>query len=317
MDSVLRPRDIQARIRSGESPEAVAAAAQTTVDKIMGFATPVLAERAYVAEQAQKASVRRRAGDGPIGLLGQAVAERLATRDIDPESVEWDAWRREDGRWTLVADFGVGQSGSRASFVYDTAGRYVVADDDESRWLVGERRGTEATPSLSSVDASPQTSSPASSEGPSGVPPEPARRLSSVGSEQVPLGDDAIEVVTGRRPVASPEEPTVDLTEATSAAASGAGSAARPRISAEPEALFDAPAAPVVPPRQGEPADGRAADNEPAHSERDLTEQDPAGQEPAGQEPAGEPKQRKPAKGRGRASVPSWDEIMFGSSRGE
>src|SRR3954466_2074220 len=131
MDSVLRPRDIQARIRSGESPESVAAAAQTTVEKIMGFAVPVLAERAYVAEQAQKASVRRRAGDGAIGTLGQAVAERLMARDVDPESVEWDAWRREDGRWTLVADFGAGLSSRRASFVYDTAGRYVVADDDE------------------------------------------------------------------------------------------------------------------------------------------------------------------------------------------
>ena len=46
--------------------EEVAAAAQTTVEKIMGFATPVLAERAYVAQQAQRASIRRRAGDGPL-----------------------------------------------------------------------------------------------------------------------------------------------------------------------------------------------------------------------------------------------------------
>ena len=38
MDSALRPRDIQARIRAGESPEDVAAAAQTTVDAIMPFA---------------------------------------------------------------------------------------------------------------------------------------------------------------------------------------------------------------------------------------------------------------------------------------
>ena len=38
MESALRPRDIQARIRAGESPEDVAAAAQTTVEAIMGFA---------------------------------------------------------------------------------------------------------------------------------------------------------------------------------------------------------------------------------------------------------------------------------------
>src|SRR5688572_21364264 len=144
MDSVLRPRDIQARIRSGESPEAVAAAAQTSVDRIMGFATPVLAERAYVAEQALKASVRRRAGDGPIGHLGEAVEPRLGTRDGHPVGVEWDAWRREDGRWTLVAEYPKGGIVARAQFVYDQAGRYVMADDDDARWLVGERSGTPA-----------------------------------------------------------------------------------------------------------------------------------------------------------------------------
>ncbi|MCW2843763.1 MAG: DNA-binding protein, partial [Nocardioides sp.] len=37
MDSALRPRDIQARIRAGETPEAVAEAAQTSVDRIMAF----------------------------------------------------------------------------------------------------------------------------------------------------------------------------------------------------------------------------------------------------------------------------------------
>ncbi|MFC6342543.1 septation protein SepH, partial [Nocardioides hankookensis] len=59
MESALRPRDIQARIRSGETPEAVAQAAQTSVDKIMAFAAPVLAERQHVAERAQRSSVRR------------------------------------------------------------------------------------------------------------------------------------------------------------------------------------------------------------------------------------------------------------------
>src|SRR5690348_6004494 len=54
MESALRPRDIQARIRAGESPEQVAAAAQTTLDKVIGYATPVLAERAHIARSAQQ-----------------------------------------------------------------------------------------------------------------------------------------------------------------------------------------------------------------------------------------------------------------------
>src|SRR3954468_23225350 len=154
MDSVLRPRDIQARVRAGETPETVAAAAGTTVDKIMGFAAPALAEREHIVRQAQRSSVRRRGGDGPTRQLWDAVAERL-----DPETMDWDAWRRDDGKWTLVADYGAGASAERARFVFDAAGRYVVADDDESRRLIGER--------------------------PAGEP-------------QLALGDDAIEVVTGR-----------------------------------------------------------------------------------------------------------------------
>ena len=43
MDSALRPRDIQARIRAGETPEEVAALAQASVEKIMAYAGPVLA----------------------------------------------------------------------------------------------------------------------------------------------------------------------------------------------------------------------------------------------------------------------------------
>src|SRR4051794_11989509 len=81
MESALRPRDIQARIRAGESPESVASAAQTTVDRIMGFAMPVLAERAHIADRAQRASVRRRSSDGPARVLADAVAERLRGRD--------------------------------------------------------------------------------------------------------------------------------------------------------------------------------------------------------------------------------------------
>ena len=92
MDSTLRPRDIQARIRAGETPEAVAQAAQTSVDKIMAFAAPVLAERQHVADRAQRSSVRRRNGaEQPAGsgarTLGDAVAAHLRSINVDPTTV--------------------------------------------------------------------------------------------------------------------------------------------------------------------------------------------------------------------------------------
>ena len=109
MDSVLRPRDIQTRIRAGETPEAVAAAAKTTVDKIMAFAAPVLAEREHVAQRAQRSSVRRKSGDNDgqarSRTLGDAVAGHLRALNVSPETVSWDAFRREDGRWALTGDY--------------------------------------------------------------------------------------------------------------------------------------------------------------------------------------------------------------------
>jgi hypothetical protein len=146
MESALRPRDIQARIRAGESPEAVAAVAQMPMERVMAFAGPVLAERDHVASLAQRASVRRRGGgDAPTRNLGAWVTERLRIRGVDPASAEWDAWRRDDGRWAVrvsyFADASEGEVGDEkvAMFAYDAPGRYAVPDDDEARWLVGEQ----------------------------------------------------------------------------------------------------------------------------------------------------------------------------------
>ncbi len=261
MESALRPRDIQARIRAGETPESVAAAASTSIDKIMGYATPVLAERAHIADRAQRASLRRRGGEGSTRLLGDAVAERLRSRNVDPTTVDWDAWRREDGRWTLVADYRSGETTRHAEFVFDAPGRYVVAEDDEARWLVGEQ----------STSKGPRPRSAA----PSG------RRLSAVpADDELPLGEDAIGLVS------EPEAPqhdddheqTIDLTPATAAA--GDADWIATQASDRPEPARPAPA-----------------------------EEEPAAEQ---EEPA-----RKASKKRGRASVPSWDERMFGGGKGD
>jgi hypothetical protein len=154
MESALRPRDIQARIRAGESPEAVAAIAQMPMERVMAFAGPVLAERDHIASLAQRASVRRRGGgDAPTRNLEAWVTDRLRTRQVDPASAEWDAWRREDGRWAVRVSYFVESEDEAeqkeekiAMFAYDAPGRYAVPDDDESRWLVGEQAQVIATP---------------------------------------------------------------------------------------------------------------------------------------------------------------------------
>src|SRR5258708_4420775 len=65
VESPLRPKEIQARIRAGETAEEIADAAGIPVERVRWFEGPVLAERAYIADQAQAGPVRP--GGGPPG----------------------------------------------------------------------------------------------------------------------------------------------------------------------------------------------------------------------------------------------------------
>ena len=136
MSSALRPKDIQARIRAGESASSVAEVAQVPVERIMVYVLPVIAEREHIAALARSAAVRRRHAGVPSRLLGDAVAQRLTAVGVEPEQATWDAWRRDDGRWTVTVDPGSGRS--PGTYLFDVSGRYAVAADDAGRELVGD-----------------------------------------------------------------------------------------------------------------------------------------------------------------------------------
>jgi hypothetical protein len=240
MDSALRPRDIQARIRAGDSPEAVAEVAQVPVEKIMAYAVPVLAEREHIAQQAQRCALRRKTSAGPGLLLGDAVAERLRSRDADPDAAGWDAWRRDDGKWTVTVTHGARER--PAAFVFDALGRYSVSDDDEARWLAGE-------------SAADDEDAP------------PVRRLAAVADGDLPEDDDLTAVADAVRDEERPPDRAVD-----SAAAAEHPASPPPSRPAEIAANAAAALADEEPPRRGR-------------------------------------------KTRARASVPSWDEIMFGRTK--
>jgi hypothetical protein len=135
MESSLSPREIQTRIRRGETPQSVADSAGVPVDQIIGFAGPVLAEREYMCEQARKTTIRRKHVGGTGVLLGVLVNENIAADGGVPEAAGWDAWRREDGRWNVT----VTPEGSEpASFLFDVKSRYVVPADEFAHGLVGD-----------------------------------------------------------------------------------------------------------------------------------------------------------------------------------
>lgn len=141
VESHLRPRDIQARIRAGASAEEVASLAGIPVDRVRRFEGPVLAERAFMAERARKTPVRR-PGENAGPQLGEAVNERLLLRGADKDSSHWDSWRRDDGTWEVLLAYRVAAQPHSATWTYDPPRRLVQAVDDEARSLIGEADDT-------------------------------------------------------------------------------------------------------------------------------------------------------------------------------
>ncbi|MGW1077468.1 septation protein SepH [Streptomyces sp. NPDC002537] len=141
VESHLRPRDIQARIRAGASAEEVAQLAGIPVERVRRFEGPVLAERAFMAERARKTPVRR-PGENSGPPLGESVAERLVLRGAEKDSSQWDSWRRDDGTWEVLLVYRAAGEPRAASWTFDPPRRIVQAMDDEARALIGETDDT-------------------------------------------------------------------------------------------------------------------------------------------------------------------------------
>lgn len=127
----LRPRDIQARIRAGETAADVAADAGVPLEQVQRYEGPVLAERAHVANLARLAVVR--GGPGRL-TLEEAVRSRLLARGADPGSAAWDAWRR-DGGWAVQVAFRAAGRDRSAQWSFAPSNRVLEPLDDEARWL--------------------------------------------------------------------------------------------------------------------------------------------------------------------------------------
>ncbi|MEB3064407.1 MULTISPECIES: septation protein SepH [Mycolicibacter] len=134
---MLRPKDIQSRIRAGASVEQVAAAAGVEVSRVERFAHPVLLERSRAAELATAAHPVL--ADGPaVPTLLEVITGALMARGLSTEHTSWDAWRNEDGRWTVQLAWKAGRSDNVAHFRFTPGahGGTVTAADDAAMELI-------------------------------------------------------------------------------------------------------------------------------------------------------------------------------------
>jgi Protein of unknown function (DUF3071) len=253
VENPLRPKEIQDRIRAGETAEEIADAAGVPPDRVRRFEGPVLAERQYRAQEAQRATIRSHGEAGPGPRLGDIVTERLSRAAASADTTEWDSRKRPDGNWQVQLQFVIGGRTTIAEWIYDPRRRHVIPDDEQSKRLC-----------------------------------LPADEWAAIVLAE--RTSTATVTPIGSRQHASYPEPARDFERR------GSTAAARSRESA-------LAAAPVSQPT---PADQRSQGTEP-ELPASVAAASGTANEPA--RPA-----KKPGRPR-RASVPSWDEIMFGTSR--
>jgi len=324
MDSALRPRDIQARVRAGESIEEVARAAGVPIERVEPFAAPVIAERQHVAGLALANPVRRRGETTSHRLLRTAATESLVARGVDPDDVTWDAALLGDRRWQVRAAFTRGEKKHDAVFVYDVNGRFSVAGNDDARWMIGETAHAVAAeaparprpvddelalvraiqPDLDDEaevnDAYVETEL-AEVDGVYDILPGDDPEMDALYDMLASFDEDSVKIYAG---LVSPLGAGPVVPEAASVP-----SAETPPVpeGARVEPLYIPDDVALRAGVHAEPEASPAAEPEaPAVVERE---------QPTLVDASDVPAPRKPAKRTKRASVPSWDEIMFGSPR--
>ncbi|WP_269856577.1 septation protein SepH [Streptomyces sp. RPT161] len=299
VESHLRPRDIQARIRAGASAEEVAQLAGIPVERVRRFEGPVLAERAFMAERARKTPVRRQ-GESTGPQLGEAVAERLLLRGAEKDSAQWDSWRRDDGTWEVLLVYRVAGEPHSATWTYDPPRRLVQAVDDEARALIGETVPEQPEPSFPFVPR---------------IARLPRDRPLDRGTPRIDRVDRVERADRAEQSEERPEDGKDSLTSLLEAVPSFRGDMVVPSTSTgsetasatepddEPAEVEEAPPAPAASAGAGSAyADVLMPRSVAGHRERLVGTTDRQA-EADGVRP-----------GR-RATVPSWDEIVFGSRR--
>jgi hypothetical protein len=138
----LGPREIQVRVRAGQSPQDLATTTGMTLERVMRFAGPVMEERNRIAGEARRARARRTSTDGTeqrVVVFGEAVDDRFAAHGIDADSVTWDARRRDDGEWLVIAEWLGGDATHTAEWLFSRVARSVTPMDDTAADLLSDR----------------------------------------------------------------------------------------------------------------------------------------------------------------------------------
>ncbi|MDP9800157.1 hypothetical protein J2S49_000233 [Arcanobacterium wilhelmae] len=299
----ITPKEIQAHFRAGLSVAEVSELTAIPPADLDGLARPILAERQYTALQARRWMLSKEAGSMSLEEL---VGSRLAARGVDAHSIEWDSYRKNNERM-LVAEFVIGEKQHLAQWRIDMQAHTVTATNDEAAWLTETQIPTPVSPwrPLNTPDMSENTASlearrarhaleaaesPASPD--SALSPETPHAGASI--------DEMLESLDSQRGVAQPM-PEFDGAHRADSDVDGATDAT----------IIEFPGNTA----HAEQESAASADDEPAEEANSAEEPSETQAEIPNIPPSPEPSHKESKKRKGRPSMPSWDEIVFGYSK--
>jgi hypothetical protein len=193
-------KEIQRRLRSGETMDAIARDGHISVEKVERFAGPILQERVYILDQAFAVVLRKESARDQETFQDVVIA-RLAPMGVDSDSLSWNTWRIDDGTWTIDLSYPNRDGHGSATWNFDLNRRSINATNENARWMLGQEPAPRVqTPGL--VHAEPTH--------PSRIVdsiPEPVRETPRlVAIRETPREEDRAEGISGRAKVPSWDE---------------------------------------------------------------------------------------------------------------
>jgi hypothetical protein len=264
----LTPREIQQRLRAGETVTAMARSSGTDEAWIRRFAAPVLAEKAIVIDRARAATYTKRGVGASAAALGPAVAANVIDKGVPltlPDlEAGWGAYQHPEGGWHVTFTFPLRGRRQTAEWEIDlTTGELASRNKlaTELGWRESGRRlpqpkPAKAAPVKKAPAAKPAAAKPAAAapETPAdAVPPQEGTQTLPLSEAPVPLQPGEVREVSLRKPRKAPVAPKESARPAATKA-KPAGKAPAPRRAAA--AITETPAQSVVAVPSPEPEEG-------------------------------------------------------------
>ena len=312
--SYVSPREIQERIRNGESVAQICEDTASPEEYVTKFAKPVVDELEHMIESAKAVRLivpgDRFNDEGQIEF-GTLISARL--EQANAVDVVWSVRRAGATTWDVTVAYTIGTNSGLALWAFDPRKVLLTPENEAASGLstvegasgpITKVRVIADTPAaFRKVEASEPTIAKASMLEP--TESEPVATIESLDDlrkkrEADKAAEEAQAPAEEPNVIADVFQPKEEVDEVIVENDIPLESEAEPEIDDSPEVVFDDGVAEEV---VAEEANEAESDSEPETPTEEVAAPAETLQEPSGEQPAKKP----------RASMPSWDQIVFGT----